>query len=89
MRISSVDDYIELLIEDDGDGFSSEIINRLGDPYVTSRRNTDSLKDGLGLGFFISKTLFERLGIRMNIYNKSKPEYGAVVSIMIPKGGWV
>ena len=89
MRISSVDDYIELLIEDDGDGFSSEIINRLGDPYVTSRRNTDSLKDGLGLGFFISKTLFERLGIRMNIYNKSKPEYGAVVSIMIPKEGWV
>tara|TARA_B100001250_G_scaffold38911_1_gene30933 strand:+ start:5463 stop:6755 length:1293 start_codon:yes stop_codon:yes gene_type:complete len=89
MRISSVDDYIELIIEDDGDGFSSEIINRLGDPYVTSRRNTDSLKDGLGLGFFISKTLFERLGIRMNIYNKSKPEYGAVVSIMIPKEGWV
>ena len=89
MRISSVDDYIELLIEDDGDGFSSEIINRLGDPYVTSRKNTDSLKDGLGLGFFISKTLFERLGIRMNIYNKSKPEYGAVVSIMIPKEGWV
>ena len=89
MRISSVDDYIEIIIEDDGDGFSSEIINRLGDPYVTSRRNTDSLKDGLGLGFFISKTLFERLGIRMNIYNKSKPEYGAVVSIMIPKEGWV
>ncbi|MEC7381041.1 MAG: ActS/PrrB/RegB family redox-sensitive histidine kinase [Pseudomonadota bacterium] len=89
MRISSFDDYIELLIEDDGDGFSSEIINRLGDPYVTSRKNTDSLKDGLGLGFFISKTLFERLGIRMNIYNKSKPEYGAVVSIMIPKEGWV
>ena len=89
MRISSVDDYIELIIEDDGDGFSSEIINRLGDPYVTSRRNTDSLKDSLGLGFFISKTLFERLGIRMNIYNKSKPEYGAVVSIMIPKEGWV
>jgi len=89
MRISSVDDYIELIIEDDGDGFSSEIINRLGDPYVTSRSNTDSLKDGLGLGFFISKTLFERLGIRMNIYNKSKPEYGAVVSIIIPKEGWV
>ena len=89
MRISSVDDYIEIIIEDDGDGFSSEIINRLGDPYVTSRRNADSLKDGLGLGFFISKTLFERLGIRMNIYNKSKPEYGAVVSIMIPKEGWV
>ena len=33
--------------------------------------------------------LFERLGIKMEIYNKNKPESGAVVSILIPKQGWV
>ena len=89
MKIAKIDNNIQLLIEDDGDGFSTEILHRLGDPYVTSRHKDDGLKDGLGLGFFISKTLFERLGIKMEIYNKNKPESGAVVSILIPKQGWV
>ena len=88
MKITKIDDNIQLLIEDDGVGFSSEIMNRLGDPYVTSRQNDNNLKDGLGLGFFISKTLFERLGIKMKIYNKNKPDNGAVVSITIPNQGW-
>ncbi|MEC7830784.1 MAG: ActS/PrrB/RegB family redox-sensitive histidine kinase [Pseudomonadota bacterium] len=89
MKISKSDNAIHLIIEDDGDGFSGEIINRLGDPYVTSRKDIDSLKSGLGLGFFISKTLFERLGIKIKIHNKQKPEYGAVVSIQIPQEGWI
>ena len=89
IKISKVDDMIQLLIEDDGDGFSNEVINRLGDPYVTSRKGNDSLNNGLGLGFFISKTLFERLGIKIKIYNKQKPDYGAVVSVKIPKEGWI
>ena len=88
MKITKIDDNIQLLIEDDGIGFSSEIMNRLGDPYVTSRQNDNNLKDGLGLGFLISKTLFERLGIKMKIYNKNKPDNGAVVSITIPNQGW-
>ena len=89
MRITKIENNIQLLIEDDGNGFSTEIMHRLGDPYVTSRHKDASLKEGLGLGFFISKTLFERLGIKMEIYNKNKPESGAVVSILIPKQGWV
>tara|TARA_Y100001970_G_scaffold62961_2_gene80517 strand:+ start:2423 stop:3715 length:1293 start_codon:yes stop_codon:yes gene_type:complete len=88
MKITKIDNDIQLIIEDDGKGFSAEIMQRLGDPYVTSRQKDDSLKDGLGLGFFISKTLFERLGIKMEIYNKNKPESGAVVSILIPEQGW-
>ena len=86
--VTKIDNDIQLIIEDDGKGFSAEIMQRLGDPYVTSRQKDDSLKDGLGLGFFISKTLFERLGIKMEIYNKNKPESGAVVSILIPEQGW-
>jgi len=89
MKIAKIENNIQLLIEDDGNGFSTEIMNRLGDPYVTSRHKDASIKEGLGLGFFISKTLFERLGIKMEIYNKNKPESGAVVSILIPKQGWV
>ena len=61
-------------------------MNRLGDPYVSSRSKTqkEDKGSGLGLGFFISKTLLERLGIRINAYNKPLPETGAIVSVIIP-----
>ena len=78
---------IELKIQDNGKGFSNTILNRLGDPYVSSRSSSiqkDDKGSGLGLGFFISKTLLERLGIRINAYNKPLPETGAIVSVIIP-----
>ena len=53
-------------ISDDGPGFAPEIMGRIGEPYVTSRRrqpmNAARKPRGLGLGFFIAKTLLERSG---------------------------
>ena len=79
---------IELKIQDNGNGFSNSVLNRLGDPYVSSRTNLqkEDKGSGLGLGFFISKTLLERLGIRISAYNMPLPETGAIVSIIIPTG---
>ena len=88
LSVDEKEGQIHLKIEDDGDGFPNDIMNRLGDPYVSSRSSDSSKEKGLGLGFFISKTLFERLGIRVEIYNKAKPENGAVVSLLIPKKEW-
>ena len=67
LNVSYKHDNIELEILDNGRGFSSSILNRLGDPYVSSRSNLqkDDKGSGLGLGFFISKTLLERLGIKI------------------------
>ena len=70
-----------------GKGFSNTILNRLGDPYVSSRSSSiqkDDEGSGLGLGFFISKTLLERLGIKIIAYNRPPPETGAIVSVLIP-----
>ena len=88
LNVSYKHDNIELEILDNGRGFSSSILNRLGDPYVSSRSNLqkDDKGSGLGLGFFISKTLLERLGIKITAYNRPFPETGAVVSVMIPTG---
>ncbi len=55
------DNWIEILICDDGQGIAENIMEKLGEPYVTSRRGGDaSGHGGLGLGFFIAKTLIER-----------------------------
>ena len=88
LNVSYKHDNIELEILDNGRGFSNSILNRLGDPYVSSRSNLqkDDKGSGLGLGFFISKTLLERLGIKITAYNRPFPETGAVVSVMIPTG---
>ncbi len=84
---------IAVTISDDGPGFAPEVMDRIGEPYVTSRRNratgpgTGDLggneyeKSGLGLGFFIAKTLLERSGATLDFRNRIFPERGAVVRI--------
>jgi two-component system sensor histidine kinase RegB len=44
---------VRVTIEDDGDGFSPDILARIGEPYVTRRQKDDSA-GGLGLGLFCS-----------------------------------
>ena len=84
LNVSKSGKFINLEINDDGKGFSNSILSRIGDPYVSSRSKSFNNGDGLGLGFFISKTLLERLNISVQAYNKVHPEHGAVVLIKIP-----
>jgi two-component system sensor histidine kinase RegB len=60
-------------------------MDRIGDPYVTSSRrrrmNVDGVSGGLGLGFFIAKTLLERSGATLTFENRAAPERGAVVRV--------
>lgn len=77
------DDNIEVSISDDGPGFAPEIMDRVGEPYVTSRRGrlTSDVPKGLGLGFFIAKTLLERSGATLTFENRRQPAHGAVVKV--------
>src|SRR6476620_7165423 len=72
-------------ISDDGPGFAPEILARIGEPYVTSRRHhqgdTGEEPAGLGLGFFIAKTLLERSGASLSFENRPQPERGAIVRL--------
>jgi two-component system, sensor histidine kinase RegB len=78
---------VAIIIRDDGPGFAPEVIDTLGDPYVTTRSSrTRSAKEagasaGLGLGFFIAKTLLERSGARLVLENRQAPETGAIVTV--------
>jgi two-component system sensor histidine kinase RegB len=78
---------VAVTISDDGPGFSPEILRRIGEPYVTSRRRTgaEGEESGLGLGFFIAKTLLERSGATVAFLNRQAPERGAVVRVRWPR----
>jgi two-component system sensor histidine kinase RegB len=82
---------VAVTIRDDGPGFAPGIIDKIGEPYVTTRGPSGGGSDGdheaggLGLGFFIAKTLLERTGARLRFANRESPESGAVVRVVWPR----
>jgi two-component system sensor histidine kinase RegB len=79
-------DSVAIEVRDDGPGFAPEIFAKLGEPYITSRpagENSPSGHLGMGLGFFIAKTLLERTGAAVDFRNARGG--GAVVTIRWPR----
>ncbi|WP_417692315.1 ActS/PrrB/RegB family redox-sensitive histidine kinase [Roseibium sp.] len=74
---------VTVTIRDDGPGFSQDLLTKIGDPYVTARGRTGRSETGggLGLGFFIAKTLLERTGAKIAIENRPPPETGASIRV--------
>ena len=70
----------EITIEDDGPGYSRDILSKIGEPYLKSTDPIDKSKTGLGLGLFIGKTLLEKNFASINCQN-SKTKSGAEVII--------
>ncbi|MFT3988759.1 ActS/PrrB/RegB family redox-sensitive histidine kinase [Aestuariivirga sp.] len=85
---------VTVVVSDDGPGFHQDIFDRLGDPYVTTRPGYDdggeregtSGHEGMGLGFFIAKTLLERSGAAVSLANRAPPGHGAMVQVVWPRG---
>ncbi len=89
---------LRVTVEDDGPGFSPDIIERIGEPYITSRPGDHALGDtelgpptapmgkreGMGLGFFIAKTLLEQTGGTVKAVNPAGG--GARVSVSWSRG---
>ncbi|WFU45312.1 ActS/PrrB/RegB family redox-sensitive histidine kinase [Bradyrhizobium sp. CB82] len=81
-------DTIEIVISDDGPGIPPDLLNRIGEPYLSRRRAQDDSggeRRGLGLGVFIARTLLERTGAKVSFTNRTFPEHGAVVQIAWPR----
>ena len=83
--------HVSITVRDDGPGFHENIFDRLGDPFVTSRpgygeeSREPGQHEGMGLGFFIAKTLLERSGAGVALANRPTPEHGAVVHVVWPR----
>ncbi|MVA24387.1 ActS/PrrB/RegB family redox-sensitive histidine kinase [Agrobacterium vitis] len=76
--------HVTIMIEDDGEGFAPDILLRIGEPYVTSRKS-DARAGGLGLGLFIAKTLLERSGAVLTFENRGASNPGARVTVRWPR----
>jgi len=82
---------VKVVIADDGQGFPLNVLEQLGEPFVTTRPghgSGDEAPDehvGMGLGFFIAKTLLERSGARIELANRASPPGGAMVTVVWPR----
>ncbi len=93
------DDTISIRIVDDGKGFPTHLLGRIGDPFMSSRRSAPDKSqrpgyEGMGLGLFIAKTLLERSGANLRFANGSNPyahdnrqqkHSGAIVEVIWPR----
>lgn len=84
--------HISIVITDDGPGFAPDVLEKLGEPYVTTRprrsrapADPDSGHEGMGLGFFIGKTLLERTGATVEIANRADGKAGARLAMRWPR----
>ncbi|MFV0491175.1 MAG: sensor histidine kinase RegB [Pseudorhodobacter sp.] len=92
------DRNIRLTIVDDGPGYPTHLIGRIGDPFVRRRKDRQINPqrpgyEGMGLGLFIAKTLLERTGAELSFANASGPTHtdkiepqrrGAIVEVIWP-----
>ncbi|TFG85138.1 MAG: ActS/PrrB/RegB family redox-sensitive histidine kinase, partial [Hyphomicrobiales bacterium] len=73
---------LRIAVGDDGPGFSADILPRLGEPYISTRRRASDPHseiapdpefggeyEGMGLGLFIARTLLERTGAKVSFAN--------------------
>jgi len=80
ITLESNNKITEVKVCDDGPGFSEDILNVLGEPYIRSKNKIISSKSGLGLGTFIGKTLLERMKANVS-FDKCPKINGAMVTI--------
>jgi two-component system sensor histidine kinase RegB len=83
---------ISVRIMDNGPGFPTDLLGRIGDPFV--RRRAPNAQDaarpayeGMGLGLFIAKTLLERSGAVLRFANgpEGDTRTGAVIEVIWPR----
>lgn len=80
---------VGLTLVDDGPGFPAEIIDRIGEPYMSRRSPASGAGGGLGLGLFIAKTLLERSGATVRFRNAGGEGKGARVDVSWPREAFV
>ncbi len=86
---------ISIRIADDGPGYPTQIIGRIGDPFMRRSKRSSGQShgqrvgyEGMGLGLFIAKTLLERTGAELVFANgrdvqdqEDTEGFGAIVDV--------
>ena len=75
IKTQKVKDYIKICFTDDGPGIPAEHLDKLFDPFFTTREE----KGGIGLGLSVCHGIVTEHGGK--IYAKSKPGKGATITV--------
>ena len=78
VQVSEKMGQLEISVVDRGTGMTEDVLRRADDPFFT----TKEAGKGMGLGRFIARAVFERLG--GGIATTSKPGHGTSVTIRLP-----
>jgi signal transduction histidine kinase len=80
VRTYSDDDAVHLVVEDDGHGIPPELLERIWDPFFTTR----GAGEGLGLGLaLVHRIVHENTGGRIDV--KSQPGRGTRFEVVVPR----
>lgn len=75
------DEYIKIKLQDNGGGIDDEIIDKVFEPYFTTKFK----EEGTGIGMYMSKMIVEQsMGGTLYIENRND---GVLVTIILPLGG--
>ncbi len=70
---------IQIRIEDDGHGIASEDLQRIFEPFYTTKKDV-----GTGLGLWVSKKIAERHGGTIEVQSRVGVSHGTVFTILLP-----
>lgn len=72
---------LEISITDDGPGMPSQVMENLGEPFISMR------KDSMGLGIFLANATVQRLGGKIEMFNLKIGGALTVIKLPLPAAG--
>jgi PAS domain S-box-containing protein len=83
LSVKETDNEVIFAVEDSGIGITDEDLGKIGQKFYRAQNAIDIDNKGTGLGLFITKTIAEKHGGKLDI--KSKLGQGTTISVVIPK----
>ncbi|RDE52025.1 MAG: sensor histidine kinase [Candidatus Accumulibacter meliphilus] len=77
-------DRCRIEILDAGPGLDAEARQRQGEAFFTTKVDGGERAGGLGIGLFLSNATLERLGGKVELFNREPPQGGACTRVTLP-----
>ena len=78
MRADLVESNWRILVIDHGDGMTAEVLQRVGEPFFTTKEPGR----GMGLGLYLTQNVLRRLNGELKF--SSRPGQGTTAEILLP-----
>ena len=84
VRVAQQGESVVTTISDTGEGISDEALDRVFQPFFTTKRRDDKTFGGSGLGMVVSKRIVEEFGGTIALSRGETRDIGTVVTVTLP-----